>query len=138
MIYWGETDTTGRTNVAQLDGGGVRTIDPSAEANSFAFGRDRIYWVARGTDIKSAPRGDDVGSPLLGNERATALVLAGDRLYWTTKSGLIRSSDLTGQDVRTLADKQNNPVSIAADGDALYWVNQGGDSGTGEVVRMPR
>jgi hypothetical protein len=49
-------------------------------------------------------------------------------------AGLVRSSDPNGQDIRRHAAEQNDPVAIAADGDALYWVNRG----SGEVVRMSR
>jgi hypothetical protein len=133
MIYWGEFDTKGRTNVAQLDGGGVRTLDPIVEGHSFAFGRDSIFWIGNG-DIKSASRVAGFAVTIVGNQRATALAVVGDRLYFTTREGLVRSTDLNGQDDHTLADNQQDPVAIAADGDALYWVNQG----SGEVVRMPR
>jgi hypothetical protein len=137
MIYWGQVDTTGQTNVAQLDGGGEVTIDPSGEGSSFAFGLDRIYWIGQ-AEIRSAPRGGGAGGTIVPRQGATALVLAGDRLYWTTNTGFVRSSDLNGQDIHDVAANQDQPVAIAADDDALYWVNRGSNQGTGEVVRMPR
>lgn len=62
--------------------------------------------------------------------------------FTTTLANVVRvCSDLVGgcgKTATSLVVGQTKPVGIALDGEAIYWVNQGGAPNTGEIMKLAR
>ncbi len=55
-------------------------------------------------------------------------------MYWANGTdGTIRRAPVGGGPVTTIADKQNQPASIAVAGGVVYWTNLG----DGTVMKLP-
>jgi hypothetical protein len=127
-VFFGERDAA--TLSASADGSNLHVYETGGtDPRSFVFTNDYVYWIASG-EIHRAPRGGNPASIITG-QVVTSMTIAGDRLYWTTDNGLVRSSNANGQDVRDIASGGGYLSGIAADGTAIYWI----DRDLGQVVR---
>ena len=142
-LFWTQVhlaDDAGQTTGSVwlgIDGGGRQLATGQPGPDLPALAADRVFWRGR-TGISMATRDGGDGGVVI-PESVRQLMVSGDRLYWT-RDDVVRSSDLNGQDVRTLASGQVTPWGLAADDLAIYWVNRGTNPATadGRVMKIAR
>jgi hypothetical protein len=120
------------------EGAAAVALGSARYAATLAVTQDRIYY---GDDegIWSVRR-DGSNRGLLVPERAVGLAVRGERLYWTRFDGVVRTADLRGAGLETLASGLVGAGAIAVDDAAIYWVERGTDpsAADGKVVRLAR
>ncbi len=65
-----------------------------------------------------------------------AVALDDTFLYWATADGFVKRIRLCGGIPEILASNQDDPIAIAVDDNAVYWLDRGTKPGTGTVMRM--
>jgi hypothetical protein len=131
-----EVDDDGGLWVANGDAGST-TIAPARNAHTLAVTPDRLYYSD--DDGIWGVRRDGGNRALVVSERAAGMAVHGDRLYWTNGPD-VRTADIRGSDLHTLASGLVVPMGIAVDEAAVYWVERGTDPDhmDGRVVRLAR
>jgi sugar lactone lactonase YvrE len=100
-----------------------------------------VYWTEpheeTGAVRRVARAGGAVETLIEGEGTPSGLALHRGRVFWTNfGSGEVRSANLDGSDVRTLATEQASPgVGLAASDDGVFWFNEGAIPS--EVVMAP-
>jgi hypothetical protein len=61
----------------------------------------------------------------IGSREDVAIALDEEYLYWTTQTGFIKRIRLCGGTPEILAENQDNPIAIAVDDNAIYWLAYG-------------
>jgi hypothetical protein len=126
--------------------GGAATITPvgAGVANSSVVAVDatHVYFVAidkatSRTNLSRAPK--PTGKPEVVTTptgMVRALAVDATHLYYADPSGLYRAVKAGGSP-EPLSTTVSNPVSVVAQGGAVYWVNQGDPSGaTGSIYKL--
>ncbi len=106
-----------------------------------------LAWVFSGTEVTTvfvADQGssegqavvqEPVASPVLGDHRM-AIALDEDYLYWTTVDGFVKRVRLCGGTPEVLAANQDQPIAVAVNDSAIYWLDHGTAPATGKVMRI--
>jgi hypothetical protein len=136
-LYW--TNPTNNTiSFANLDGGGGGdlTISGASVKKPDGIAVDpvarRLYWgntEAGATSISFANLDGSEGgvvplaANLVPNPTGIAIDTTSRRIYWTNFGGAIRSANLSGGDLKTVASPLENAIGIALDADRgrIYW-----------------
>jgi hypothetical protein len=110
-----------------------------AELANLIVAGDALYWLS-GAIRRYSPAG---GTVTILFEDAKGLVVHGGQLFWTIDTpmgGEVRTSNLDGRNVQTIARGQISPSRIAADDVAVYWVNRGTtwQAADGRVMKLAR
>ncbi len=79
---------------------------------------------------------DDIPTQIPGLFEQAAIALDDEYAYWTTQTGFVKRIRLCGGEPEILASNQDQPIAIAVDDNAVYWLNHGTKPGTGTVMRM--
>jgi hypothetical protein len=136
---WGSESNADGGIWIKREGAGPLTIAYTRYATTLAPAPDRIYF---GDDdgIWAVAR-DGTNRALIVPDRTAGLVVRGDGMYWTTSGGdAVKTADLRGGGVRTLAANLVGAAGIAVDDVAVYWVDRGTNpsSADGRVMRLAR
>jgi hypothetical protein len=127
-LYWGaEGDgTIGRTRIA--DGGKVILSNAAPWVWNIAMDADNVYW-GRGQPqpgVLSVPKTGGATTVLAGCAVHSAVAIAVDptHVYWIDQdAGAIHAVPKTGGGDDVIASGQAGPRAIAADANAVYWLN---------------
>lgn len=111
---------------------------PSDVKNCGACGKTCSESCSSGRCVTTLPTLETEG--LGGNiDRAAALVVAGNTIYFTTSTGdFVCSARRDGSMVQVLASSQINATGLTFDANNIYWANAGNIAGGGKIMKMSR
>jgi hypothetical protein len=151
-VYWVDGATIYYEKLSDIDAGGsgAQQFASSAGLQSpLAIDAERVYWITgeSSTHVQSLPKSSPSGTPLdYGGSDAAAIAVdpaSTGYVYWATGKGAVMASDKGGGQPITLACSRttmgpptgaDNPVSIAVDCGAVYWIAPGGHDADGGDV----
>jgi hypothetical protein len=118
--------------------GSSRTIVSYAGSPSYlAVDGTNIYWSDASGIMSVAASGGD-SSLLASSGWAQGIAVDETSVYWADAAlGTVSRIAKAGGATQTVADHQDTPVQIIADGNFVYWTNTP-DLGLGSVMRAPK
>lgn len=125
--------------------GGSQALRLTAERGKQLRLHDGALYVLRqaGTGIYRCTSSgcSGVGNIVVADETdITSMDVAEHGVYWTTSAGEVKQCPVAGCDPngpRILATGQDQPLSVIAAGDFIYWVNRGAaEASTGALMRI--
>ena len=128
---------TGKFTVPKVIAEGQDDVGP------LAVDADSVYWATGGSIMRRPKAGGPLTSVVF-PAWARTLALDSDSIYFTTSAGDVMKAPKDGGSPVTLASEQLEPQFLAADGDAVYWVNHGaglpqrGDYSSGSVMKVAK
>jgi hypothetical protein len=153
-VYWtnlGSMAASGLLQRVPLGGGPAETLAFGLSyPGRLALDTSSVYWLE--TDGNQPPSMPSVMKmPLAGGARVTLASGIGSfvsgiavdvtRVYWTGTAGMngyVMAVPLEGGPAQTLATGQPDPLGLALDATAVYWVDYGPTSGPGSVMRVAK
>ena len=138
-LYW--TNSRGRIQSANLDGSGIKNVlqNLPPAVLDIAVSRGNLYWTqydgTAGKGSVGIANATGRGTPKYistGSDSPGSLVIRGNKVYWTEKTGesagTINSANLNGTGAIELNDIRAVPMGIAVDTarSKLYWTNSRG------------
>lgn len=136
FVFWA-TQSSSLWRVPKNDSSKVTQVTGSLTDTSFALDDQRIYLALTqpaptiaSCDLTTCGSGSSP-TPLTNATNVSSMTVDGGFLYWAEfgtslyPSGAIRRMPVGGGAVDTIATEQASPMTLAADANAIYWLNGG-------------
>ena len=108
--------------------------DAQTDVTELHVSGGRIYWTSPGLGyLMNVPTSGGTAAAFVANQHAPAdMVIDGTSAYWVNRDdGKVRSADITGKNIMTVASGMGTLVTVDTDGASLFMAND-----QGEIWRM--
>jgi hypothetical protein len=141
-VYWAHGGsspgfTDGTVNVMLLGGGNVTALaSAQAQPRRVAIDDSYVYWTngRAGTVMRANKTGGGIMPIVSGLSAPVGIAVDASHVYFTDQAAMtVARADKSGASVTVLAHG-SNPLAIAVDDQAIYWIN----SQSGEVMKLAK